>query len=297
MLPSDANPAIKHPLHLFLLNDSTLYLGTQHYLCKVDSIQLTPIYYNADDKSVIRSVVQHNDTVFFSVQNHGIYYIGKDYTDIHSTPFSRNESTYWSMCTFNHQLVVTGHPRKIAFYDTLAYGWKYSFDLIQNAQGTIFQIEQHGQELYASLYEGGVFRWEHDKWIPINKGLPNDLSVRGIILHHDKQLVATDHGIYYRKTNSTSWKPAIGNLVDVKISEIINNGNWLIATGVNGELFLSSDDGIHWKKIIIAEAEGYIIHSAAILKNKLYLSAESTTDKPSGVFTIPVAEIRKHITE
>lgn len=294
MLSSDANPAIKHPLHLFLLNDSTLYLGTHHYLCKVDSVELTKVYYNADEKSVIRSVVQHNDTTFFSVQNHGIYYIGKDYTDIHSTPFSRNESTYWSMCTFNHQLVVSGHPRKIAFYDTLEYGWKYSFDLIQNAQGTIFQIEQHGHELFATLYEGGVFKWEHDKWIAINKGLPEDLRVRGIIMHHDKQLVASDHGIYYRKSNSNAWKPANGDLNDVKISEIISDGNSLIATGVDGELFISNDEGIHWNKILIENAQGYIIHSAAIMKNKLYLSAESTNTNPSGVFTIPLTDIRKH---
>lgn len=298
MLPSDANPAIKHPRHLYLIGDTALFLGSRHYLSKVDTSGVYPIYYSSNDQSVIRSIVQHNDTLFFSVENNGVYFISKeDYTDIHSTPFSRKEIHYWAMCTYKHQLVVTGWPRNIAFYDSLQYSWEYSFDLIQNAKGVIFQIEQHEEYLYATLYEGGVFRYKDEKWEAINKGLPSNLRVRGILTHNKFQYVATEEGIYYRPLKKTTWTKVNGSFGDAKLVELIGLENYIFATGCNGELFMSNNDGKSWKSVHIQNSEGYVVYGAAIMHDKLFLSAESTNEKPSGVFTIPLSELKNYITE
>ncbi|MCU0416426.1 MAG: hypothetical protein MUE33_04480 [Cytophagaceae bacterium] len=292
LIPSSADPAIHHPLHLFILKDSIIYLGTHHYLCIVDSNEVFPIYYNPDEKSIVRSIVEHHDTVFFSVQNKGVYYIDKsDYTDVHSTPFSRNESGYGSMCSYNHQLVVTGWPRKIAFYDSLQYSWEYSFDLIQNAQGTIFQIEQQGKDLYATLYEGGVFMWEKKQWIALNKGLPEDLKVRGILGVSDKQFVATDQGVYQRPLKSTTWKKIETTFPQEAITEIISYDKWIIALGVRGVIYLSKDKGNTWSRKTIEHSDGYILHSIAILHNTVFITGESTTSTPSGVFKISLQNL------
>lgn len=284
------------PRELFKINDSTLYLGCRYYLLRVfkDSLRLE-LKVNGSE-NVIRSVVGYDSTIYVSAK--GNLVLEKmndvDWVDIMNGYTARGDIN-WEMVEYNSELIYSSWPRWLEYYNFEAKTWTSSSMLDQRGQGVIADFKKTDQDLFVALYGGGVYKKDRtkDDWLDCNKGMPENLNVRGMEVVDNKLLfAATEDGVYYTSLKSMHWKLCQQTKkIETKYVDLMYHNGILYATGINGELMVSKDQGKHWNRVIINGATGYVLYSIEAMGQDLYLSADGQGKKPSGVFSIPIHTI------
>ena len=286
------------PRELFKINDTTMYLGCRYYLLNVskDSLRVEFGDRDKDDKHVVRSVVSYDGVVYVSSQSNSVLYKSADSTwmNLLGTRTAKGNIN-WEMVEYKSQLYYTSWPRWIEVYDFKTKTWASSSMLDQRGAGYIAGFEKTKNDLFVSLYGGGVFKKDptKDDWINCNKGLPDNLNVRRILSVKNKiMFAATEEGVFYSKLKKFHWKPCIQTQgIGTKYVGLMYHNKTLYAIGTNGELMISRDLGKKWTTIKINNSEGYVLYSIEAMGEDLYLSADGQGKKPSGVFLIPISHL------
>ncbi len=288
------------PRELFKINDTTLYLGCRYYLFRVlkDSLRLE-LKVNGSE-NVIRSVVGYDSTIYVSAQDNLVLQKTSDagWVNIMKGHKAKGEIN-WEMVEYNSALIYSAWPRWLEYYNFEAKTWTSSSMLDKRGQGVIADFKKTDKDLFVALYGGGVYKKSRikDDWLACNKGLPANLNVRGMEVIDDKLLfAATEDGVYYTNLKSIHWKLCQPTkVVETKYVDLMYHNGILYATGINGELMVSKDQGRHWSRVIINGATGYVLYSIEAMGPGLYLSADGQGKKTSGVFTIPIYTIESGI--
>jgi len=284
------------PRELFKINDTTLYLGSRFFLSKVKKDSLDIQFSVPKTTQVIRSVVSYKNTKYISVSDGSIFFK----TDsLNWKNMLKNEPSKvyygWEMIEYKSELISTAWPRWVSTYNFETQTWTSSAMLDTRGAGYVSDFTKTDKNLFVSLYGGGVFKKCHDDWLNCNKGLPENLNVRSVLAVNNKKIfAATEHGIYFSTLKKIKWKPCKQTQnQNIKFVDIMYYDGILYTTGVNGEFMYSADMGENWKQVNINNAEGYVLYSVEVIGSNLYFSADGQGKKPSGVFTIPIAEIFK----
>lgn len=302
------------PRELFKIDDTTLYLGCRHYLLKVskDSLRLEFENKNKSANGVIRSVVAYEDMLYVSNMNGSIIMkpmnasAGKDDDDdddeedsVWVNLFDKSNRTVnginWEIVVYQSELFYTTWPRWTEIYNFSTQSWRTSTSLNRHALGVTSGFETTDTDLFIALYGGGVYKKNAnvDTWVNCNKGLPKDLNVRGIESIENKFLfAATENGVYYSPMTKFGWKVCKPTqIVGLKYVDLMYYNNVLYATGTDGQLLFSKDQGKTWTNVQIENSAGYVLYSIEAIGSDLYISADGQGSLPSGVFTIPIEEI------
>lgn len=286
------------PRELFKINDSTLYLGCRNYVLKVakDSLRIEFEEPTKDDKNVVRSVISHKDTLYISDKSNSVLSKHKDnrWVNILDGRETRGNIN-WEMVVYKDELIYTTWPRWIEVYNFDTKSWNSSPMLDEQGAGYVSGFEKTKDDLFVSLYGGGVFKKDKksDNWINCNKGLPKNFNVRGITaVDNTKMFAATEDGIYYSKLKNNKWKPCRQTQgLGTKYVDLMYYKTILYATGTDGELMISNDLGKKWTNVKIRDSKGYVLYSIEAIKGDLYISAEGQNGNPSAVFMIPISHV------
>jgi len=285
------------PRELFKINDSTLYLGCRYYLLKVskDSLQIEFGDKDHNDKNIVRSVVSYDSVVYVSNQSNSIIYKTTDTTWVNLLDGrTANGDINWQMVEYKSQLIYTSWPRWIEVYDFETQTWTSSSMLDMRGAGFVSAFTKTDEDLFVSLYGGGVFKKYGNDWLNCNKGLSGNLNVRSVLAVNNKIFAATEQGVYYSKLNKIKWKPCKQTQnKKIKFVDLMFHDGILYTTGTNGEFFYSIDMGKNWKQIFLNNSAGYVLYSVEAMGDHLYFSADGQGKIPSGVFRIPLVEIVK----
>ncbi len=284
------------PRELFKINDSTLYLGSRFYLSKVSTDELDVQFEAPSTKHVIRGVVNYNNTTYISVSDSSVFFKteNEDWTDM---LLDQPSKVYygWEMTEYKSELISTAWPRWISVYNFETQSWSSSDMLDRRGAGYISDFTQTNTDLFVSLYGGGVFKkaQRYDDWINCNKGLTGNLNIRSVLAVNNQLLfVATEKGIYYSNASKIKWKPCTQTQnKNIKFVDLMYHNGTLYTTGVDGEFMYSKDLGKTWIQIFINNATGYVLYSVEVIGDDFYFSADGQGKKPSGVFTISIADV------
>ena len=288
------------PRELFKINDTTLYLGCRYYLIRVTKDSLRIALKMNGSENVIRSVVEHDSAIYASAKDNLVLEKTRDGDWVNIMKgYKAKGDINWEMVEYNSELIYCAWPRWLEYYNFETKTWTSSFMLDQRGQGVVADFKKTDHNLFVALYGGGVYKKDKSKddWLNCNKGLPKNLNVRGLEVIDNKLLfAATEDGVYYTKLRSIHWKPCQQTKnVATKYVDLMYHNGVLYATGINGELMVSKDQGKHWNRVIINGATGYVFYSIEAMGENLYLSADGQGKKPSGVFTIPIHTIESGI--
>lgn len=285
------------PRELFKINDTTLYLGCRYYLLKVSKDSLRIELENKDKQAsgVIRSVLSFENVLYVSNENNSVLARSADSSWVNVLTDGAQGNLNWEMVVYKSELIYTSWPRWIAVYNFPARSWRASSMLDQQAAGFVSEFEKTMNDLYVSLYGGGVYKKDRktDNWINCNKGLSANLNVRSIKAIEGKFIFsATEDGVYYSGLNKINWRPCKQTQrLGIKYVDLMYHNNVLYATGTNGELLISKDLGKTWKRFLIKDSRGYALYSIEAIGPDLYISADGQGKLPSAVFTIPIADV------
>lgn len=295
---TNITPANFVPRELFKVNDTTLYLGSRFFLSKVTKDSLDIQFKASKTTQVVRSVATYDNVTYISVSDSSIFSKSADGTWKNMLEDQPEKVYYgWEMIEYKSELISTAWPRWISTYNFLNETWTSSSMLDARGKGYISDFTKTHNDLFVSLYGGGVFRKDrnNDEWYNCNKGLPTNLNVRGVLAVKNFTLfAATEQGVYYSPVGKIKWKPCKQTQnKNIKFVDLMYYNDVLYATGVDGEFFYSKDMGKTWKQIFIDNSTGYVLYSVEVIGEDMYFSADGQGKRPSGVFVVPLAEILK----
>ncbi len=107
----------------------------------------------------------------------------------------------------------------------------------------IVGIHVSGEEIYAAVFEKGIFRSDDDgaTWFSLNKNLP-DKYVRSILKLNGELFVGTDSGIFRSKNGGTNWGITF---TGAQVTSLKQEAGKMVA-GTHKGVLLSEDSGKNW---------------------------------------------------
>ena len=182
---------------------------------------------------------------------------GVTWERINSDPYAW---TFHGICEFNNILYAFDYGNYVKIYVSYDDGLTWRLPPGSSAPADhIYAVHADFSGLYVGTSDYGVFRSTNmgHTWKQINNGLKN-LDIIHFNYHENTHYIGGFDGIYTKSAQSTQWEQKVTGLANTKVNALIVFQNKLFAATHGAGLQISTDDGLNWTRLNIAENRNYI---------------------------------------
>ncbi|TAL68179.1 MAG: PKD domain-containing protein [Bacteroidetes bacterium] len=185
---------------IYIFIDSVgLYTSTNfgESLVRTDSLTF-------NDIGVYSSIVDSTNRLLVGTSN-GLYISSDEGKNWINNPFLTSKSITKLLQITNDTILAVVDKNELYISEDKGNSWGL-FEKSTNIKDSITEIGINSKkEIFVCTKSKGIFRYTNNKWIPLNKGLPNLSIDKMLITQKDDILLNIDDELYYSNINGDYW--------------------------------------------------------------------------------------------